>query len=429
MIKQFLALLFSVLLPFQLFAADVYYSVGQNTTSHMTGTPTMTVASGVATFSVAQTSTAMGVGDRVTFNGSSVCYVASKSATDVWNLVTKLGAACPNVTGATVNSIAHEFLSMNAAIGGSSPGAADANHLNTGDLVAGGYVLHITLYYDSGPDTSWVQVLSTTWTTGASNYIQVFTPNDTSTQCNLSQRHAGVYSAAKYRLAGNGTNGYLLSTTVPYIRFEGSQISNIQAADYGAIKQDGPIIAASDVRFTENIIYNTKGKGIETGAGTVTLENDIIYGAELAGIEVTYNAHDTATAILNCTLVGNGTYGVLRSSGGATVKNTYSGGNGTSDYSEATPTAFTTSASSDATVRAGVTASLAYDASNFANVTPGSEDLHLVPGAAAALLTGGTDLSASFTHDIDGQLRTAPWSIGADELDVGGGRKKWVVVQ
>jgi hypothetical protein len=428
MIKQFLALLFSILLPFQLFAADVYYSVGQNTTNHMTGTPTVSISGGVATFDTAQTNAAMGVGDRVTFDTTSICYVASKTSTSVWNLVTKLGAACGNVTGKTVNSIAHEYTSLAAALDGATPGAADANHLSTGGLVAGGYILHIPLYYDSAADTAHVQTLATTWTTGASNYIQVFTPNDTATQCNQTQRHSGVYSATKYRLAGNGTGGYLLYNAVAYIRFEGLQLSNTQAGDYGAARFNGPAKESSDVRFTESIIYDTKGKGAEIGSGTVTFENDLIYGAEAVGIEVTYDAHEPDAYILNCDTVANGTYGVERYSGLATLKNVYSGGNGTSDYN-GTITSFTTCASSDSTSRTGVTPNIAYTTSNFTNVTAGSQDLHLVAGASSTLLTGGTDLSATFTKDIDGQTRTAPWSIGADELDVVNARVARKVIQ
>ena len=48
----------------------------------------------------------------------------------------------------------------------------------------------------------------------------------------------------------------------------------------------------------------------------------------------------------------------------------------------------------------------------FTNVTAGSEDLHLKAGAAA--IDVGTDLSATFTTDIDGTTRSVPWDIGAD---------------
>jgi hypothetical protein len=43
----------------------------------------------------------------------------------------------------------------------------------------------------------------------------------------------------------------------------------------------------------------------------------------------------------------------------------------------------------------------------------GSEDFHLAAGAAA--LDRGVDLGALFDTDVDGDTRTAPWDIGADE--------------
>jgi hypothetical protein len=41
----------------------VFFSVGQNTDDHKTGTPTVTIVDGVATFSEPQTAANMGVGD------------------------------------------------------------------------------------------------------------------------------------------------------------------------------------------------------------------------------------------------------------------------------------------------------------------------------------------------------------------------------
>ncbi|KKQ39021.1 MAG: hypothetical protein US57_C0023G0007, partial [Candidatus Moranbacteria bacterium GW2011_GWC2_37_73] len=46
-------------------ATAIYYSVGQSVADLKTATPTVTIASGVATFSAAQTGN-IGVGDRVT---------------------------------------------------------------------------------------------------------------------------------------------------------------------------------------------------------------------------------------------------------------------------------------------------------------------------------------------------------------------------
>src|ERR1039458_5999442 len=136
-------------------ATNVYYSVGQNTSNHMTGTPTLTISGGGGTFSGAQTATNVGVGDAITFNTSTVCYISAKQSTTTWNLVTALGASCADVTGATVNSITHAFSSLSAAVGGASPGASGSSFLNTKNLTtSSGYVLNIPCYYDTGSDTT-----------------------------------------------------------------------------------------------------------------------------------------------------------------------------------------------------------------------------------------------------------------------------------
>jgi hypothetical protein len=51
----------------------------------------------------------------------------------------------------------------------------------------------------------------------------------------------------------------------------------------------------------------------------------------------------------------------------------------------------------------------------FVNLAGG--DWHLTPSSPPAVTQGGLDLSPAFTIDKDGKARTAPWSIGAYELD------------
>ncbi len=50
----------------------------------------------------------------------------------------------------------------------------------------------------------------------------------------------------------------------------------------------------------------------------------------------------------------------------------------------------------------------------FVSITPGSEDLHL--NATGSAVDTGIDLSAQFIGDIDSEVRTGLWDIGADEL-------------
>ncbi|MFZ5980996.1 MAG: hypothetical protein ACOYVF_10235, partial [Candidatus Zixiibacteriota bacterium] len=194
---------------------SVYYSVGQNTTDHKSGTPTLDITSGVATFSVAQTATNLGIGDKVTYNTTSVAYLAQKISTTQWRLITATGAMPADVAGATVNSIAHAFASLSAA----EAGATGASYLNTTDLWTNNYQLNIPCYYDSGPDTTAVTVDG--YTTGVPNYIRIYTPYDTTGEVNTSQRHDGVWSDSKYRLEPVGT---VLSVNEPHIIIEGLQI-------------------------------------------------------------------------------------------------------------------------------------------------------------------------------------------------------------
>ena len=55
---------FSIFPNFAHAAAMVYDSVGQNTTDHKTGSPTVTIANGIATFSIPQTARNLAVGDK-----------------------------------------------------------------------------------------------------------------------------------------------------------------------------------------------------------------------------------------------------------------------------------------------------------------------------------------------------------------------------
>src|ERR1035437_3777404 len=70
--------------------ANVFYSVGQSSSNLMTLSPTVTIASGMATFSQAQTGN-IGVGDKVTYNTSAIAYISGKISQTQWSLVTATG--------------------------------------------------------------------------------------------------------------------------------------------------------------------------------------------------------------------------------------------------------------------------------------------------------------------------------------------------
>ena len=118
-----------------------------------------------------------------------MAYISGKTSTSVWSLMTATGGVPADVTGQTVNSIAHPFASLSAAV----TGASGASYMNTTDMVAGNFQLNIPCYYDSGADTTAVTVSG--YTAGSSNYTKIFTPNNTTTEVNLSQRHCGKWDA------------------------------------------------------------------------------------------------------------------------------------------------------------------------------------------------------------------------------------------
>lgn len=69
--------------------------------------------------------------------------------------------------------------------------------------------------------------------------------------------------------------------------------------------------------------------------------------------------------------------------------------------------------SSDATAPGTGSLTNKLASNQFVSLVSGSEDLHLKTGADA--IDAGTDLSATFTDDIDGDTRSGTWDIGADE--------------
>jgi len=252
------------------------------------------------------------------------------------------------------------------------------------------------------------------WTTTAADYIQIITPQ--------ADRHAGVWSASKYRLEVDQVFNRVLRILEDFVRVEGLQIrnTNTTADGYSCISYSDTtnnsavgLVDACIIRNSATSASQGHGVHVLNTQGSYTVRNCIIYAAGGAALNLGIAFSGTRSSFVdNCTCIG-ATYGITQSADDTmTVRNTYAHG-GTDAY---TGTMTRTDCShSSATVFAGSTASIAHSTANFVNVTATTEDYHLVSGASATLLTGGADLSGSFTLDIDGQTRSN-WSIGADEF-------------
>jgi hypothetical protein len=226
------------------------------------------------------------------------------------------------------------------------------------------------------------------------------------------QRHSGV-AGAGVLIQGTGHSGRTFVVQNEYTVLEWLAITNF-ASD--AIKLDTGLADGSVV--ANLLIYNfksaTRAINMQSDA---TVRNTIIYDGRAA-----MRVQDGATGIIeNCTIYDMENSGIDGSSTavGITVRNTIAVGNTpvdmelgcAIDYFDynmySTYAEFTPSGGNDQSPPA--------DLDNlFVTITAGSEDLHLEPSGHAALDTG-FDLSADFSIDIDGETRSAPWDIGADE--------------
>ncbi|MEI7890670.1 MAG: fibronectin type III domain-containing protein [bacterium] len=391
----------------------IYYSVGQNTLDHKTGSPTISITSGVATFSVAQTATNMGVGDKITYNASSVVYIAGKISTTQWKVVTKLGAVPADVTSQTVNSIAHAFSSLSAAV----TGASGANFLNTTDLVTNNYQLNLPCYYDTGADTTAVAVSG--YTTGVNNFIKIYTPNNVSSEANQSQRHAGKWDNLKYSIRISFAAVFPMVINISNVVIDGLMLEyGFNQAYRGGILVDSASSLVQNVNVSDNIIRTlvnqSNSTGINLSAGgygqmNVKIYNNIIYNFIGTGSFGIFNNSGSSNYIFNNSVYGS-TTGFA--SNGAVLKNNIANGN-VADYSGSFNVASVNNISQDAT-----SPNIALRNKTVQFIDAANFDFHLSPSDTAAK-NAGTNLSADvnfpFSADIDGQYRNDTWDIGADE--------------
>ncbi|MCK5616969.1 hypothetical protein KAR91_84690, partial [Candidatus Pacearchaeota archaeon] len=407
--------------------AVVYYSVGTSTSDLKTETPTVTIASGTATFSTAQANN-IGIGDKVTYNTNVVAYISGRTSSTVYSVITAIGGTPANITDSTVVSIKRTFNSLSAA----EAGAVGASYLNTTDLVAGNYQLNFPCYAD-GTDTTAVVING--YTTGANNYIRIYTPTATS-EVGTSQRHNGKWDAATAYTLGEIVAD-AIQVDEAYVRIEGLQVEVNTAEDPDYNKcivvfdlGDDDDHSASDVHIGYNIC--TEGASIHNPSMTygftvgnefnATFYNNIVYGIDGLGYTncpafmIATTASGTVNFYNNTVYDSDDGFHTSSNSGATEVlknnitQNCTNGFDGTFD------------AASDYNI-----SDLASDApgSNSLNETTvtfadaANNDFRLAANDTAAVDAGidlSSDVNLAFTDDIKGTTRVSgAWDIGADE--------------
>ena len=168
---------------------QVFYSIGTNASNLATGSPSLTLTSGTATLSAAQTND-VGVGDVIDY-GSGQVFISAVVSPTQFRVQTATGNLPVDFSG-PVSSITRAFDSISSAVAGS----VNASHLNTSNLVTLQKGL-TWVCYDDGP----LNISSTTtiggYTTNAQQFITLTVAAANQVATGNGQRHRGV--------AGTGT--------------------------------------------------------------------------------------------------------------------------------------------------------------------------------------------------------------------------------
>ena len=109
-----------------------------------------------------------------------------------------------------------------------------------------------------------------------------------------------------------------------------------------------------------------------------------------------------------------------------TIKNCYAGETRTSDFLWTVEGTHDYNVSEDTSANGANSLTGKAPSDQFVNIGSGTEDLHLKEGADC--IDAAVDLSGTFTTDVDGDTRVAPWDVGADEYSVAGGIDRHVAL-
>ena len=203
-----------------------------------------------------------------------------------------------------------------------------------------------------------------------------------------------------------GTTG--VSVRDDYFYLESLELTAFRGAD-GAAAID--VQSASSVVLNRLLIYDFDDgafdvSGIEAGPGTdVTVRNAILFGGD-TGVRGT--GADANVTLQNVTAFGMTGTGIFEDQATFDATNVISMNNAL-DFNIVNGSQ-TTTLSSD-----GSGTSIGVASTQFISIATGLEDLHLAATAVDAIDLG-TDLSAQFGDDIDGNRRYSTWDLGAHEF-------------
>lgn len=270
----------------------------------------------------------------------------------------------------------------------------------------------------SAADTTPVSFIGTT--TSATYYIYVKALSSATYG-----RHQGVWSDSKYRITvGHAT---CLLTDDNNIRISGLQLSTsvTSSASIPVVHLysiEGEVYVIDNImKDSGNGTYSLRGINAEVAtAGVTYIWNNIIYnlGTNGVGIYFTASPGTLEHRVYNNTVYGTG-YGFSVESGVVIAKNNLLYSCSSGSYGGAYDPGSTNNLSQDGFAPPYNT----YYINKTVSFVSAGSDFHLAATDTDAI-DKGADLSGTFTTDIDGQIRTGTWDIGADEYVATGVSRK-----
>ena len=407
---------------------QVFYSIGTNGANLATGSPSLTLTSGTATLSAAQTNN-VGVGDVIDY-GSGQVFISTVVSPTQFRVQSATGNLPVDFSG-PVSSITRAFNSISSAVAGS----VNASHLNTSNLVTLQKGL-TWVCYDDGP----LNISSTTtiggYTTNAQQFITLTVAAANQVSTGIGQRHQGIAGTGTVVEAGSiGGGAPVFDVAQAYTRFEWLEIDG-----NSIVSQDGVYVSGSNSILRHLIVHDIgandpancangsngcSGVIIAGSTSSVQVRNSFIYDYGQDGID----AGGTGTIIANTTIFRTRQTGEgLQVTGGTvTAENVLSIGNFADfcaqDFCSGTLTANNNVSSDNSADNFGGVGNLINRAAaaQFVSLV-GPVNLHLRGGADA--IDAGKNLAAAFNDDIDANPRFlgAAWDVGADESLLSGAR-------
>ena len=364
----------------------VYRSIGTNTgILHNTGVATVPVSTRTVTLSVALPAN-VGIGDRIVLDpggpNQETHYIAS--VVDA-NTVTLQADVALDHSGGDAFEIERAYNSL-----------PDWESDREGDLVQESRIEYGMMYND-GAFTDPVVIDGST--TNSLHNMRLIAA--------AGQAHNGSDGTGVV-LDGQdaGTTG--VSVRDDYFYLESLELTAFRGAD-GAAAID--VQSASSVVLNRLLIYDFDDgafdvSGIEAGPGAdVTVRNAILFGGD-TGVRGT--GADANVTLQNVTAFGMTGTGIFEDQATFDATNVISMNNAL-DFNIVNGSQTTTLSSDGSGTSVGVAST------QFISIATGLEDLHLAATAVDAIDLG-TDLSAQFGDDIDGNRRYSTWDLGAHEF-------------